>query len=168
MNELNPAGDSAAMTEEITAYLDGELSSADRRRVEDRLAKDAIYRAEMQRLERAWRMLDCLPSVAVADSFTRSTLAMVAVAASKEQEQAAATLPRRRRAWRMSVVVAVLIAVVTGVKLGRRLWPDPNTVLVRDLPLLEDFDLYRHADSVDFLRALDHDNVFGEETDHAG
>ena len=43
----------------------------------------------------------------------------------------------------------------------------PNRQLVRDLPVIENVDLYRHADSVDFLRELDKQGFFAEEGEDA-
>src|ERR1700722_15489514 len=78
----SPDSPQTQMTEELTAYLDGELDPENRHRVEARLATDTIYRKELHRLERAWRMLDVLPPATVEDNFSRSTMAMVTTAAS--------------------------------------------------------------------------------------
>ncbi len=160
-------GAEASLTEELTAYLDGELEPGARRRVESRLATDGAYREELHRLERTWRLLDSLPAARVDESFTRSTMAMVATAASADVERAKVVAPKKRFRRRVAGTLLVAAAFLFGVGLGRRLWPDPNQELLRELPLLEHFDAYRHGDSIEFLRSLDHDGVFAEENDHA-
>ena len=69
-----------SVEEELSAYLDGELDAESVRKVERRLARDGSYQLELQRLERAWRLLDDLPRATVDESFTKSTIEMVAVA----------------------------------------------------------------------------------------
>ena len=58
--------------------------------------------------------------------------------------------------------------MLAGLLLGHWLWPSPNEQLVHDLPMLEDFDLYRSAENIDFLRLLDKEGVFADDTDHEG
>ena len=55
---------------------------------------------------------------------------------------------------------------LAGVVAGRTLWPDPNVPLLRDLPVIENFDLYHQADDVEFLRQLDRAGLFAEEGEH--
>jgi anti-sigma factor RsiW len=160
-------GAESPVTEELTAYLDGELDGEHRNRVEERLATDGVYRNELHRLERAWRMLDVLPSAKVQDDFSRTTLAMVATAASMEIEAAKVAAPQKRRRLQAIAAVGIVACGLVGMALGHWIWSDPNLELLRDLPLLEHFDAYRHADSVEFLRSLDREGVFDEESDHA-
>jgi hypothetical protein len=39
--------------------------------------------------------------------------------------------------------------------------------LLRDLPVIENFELYNQADDVEFLRQLDKTGLFAEEGEHA-
>ncbi len=153
--------------DDLSAYLDGELDPAARQALEARLARDPALRAELQRLERAWGMLDGLPTATVEKSFSRSTMAMVAVAASQELTERQSLLPRQRRMWKLAALVGLLAAVLGGVLVGRWAWPNPNRQLLHDLPLLEELDLYRHADGIEFLRELDSRQLFPDDTDHA-
>jgi anti-sigma-K factor RskA len=154
--------------DELTAYLDGELDAESARRVEERLARDAGYQAELQRLERAWDLLDRLPRAAVSESFTKTTIEMVAVAASQDARSAQQVWPRRHRQQLLGAFGAVA-AGLAGFLVGHFLWPNPNEQLLKDLPVLENFDLYYQADNIDFLRLLDSEGLFAEaENDHAG
>ena len=71
-------------TDELVAYLDGELSADECRRVERRLASDADYRRRLTELEQAWSALEALPPTMVDDDFARTTIEMVAVAAERD------------------------------------------------------------------------------------
>ena len=158
--------DDIELQEELTAYLDGELDPPQRRQVEERISSDARYRTELARLERAWDLLDRLPTAEVDAAFTRTTLEMVAVAAENDLVDERAGAPRRRRN-RMAVILCSLAAAsLAGVVAGRTLWPDPNLPLLRDLPVIENFELYHQADDVEFLRQLDRAGLFAEEGEH--
>lgn len=150
--------------EELTAYLDGELDSEHRRRVEERLARDPEYRGELQRLQRAWDLLEKLPRSTVDDSFTRTTIEMVAVAAADEARTQALERPRRRRRQALWGGLGIACAACFGFVIGSRAWPNTNQQLLEDLPVIQNFDLYRQADSMEFLRKLAASKLFDEET----
>jgi len=50
-----------ADAEQLTAYLDGELSGEELANVEQRLLDDQAFRGLMQKLQSSWDMLDSLP-----------------------------------------------------------------------------------------------------------
>ncbi len=154
--------------DELTAYLDGELDAASVRRVEDRLARDPTYRGQLQKLERTWDLLDRLPRADVGEKFTKTTLEMVAVAAAKEAEEVNLALPKLKQRQRLAGVIAMVAALAVGYVIGRQAWPDPNEVLLRDLPVIENIDLFYQVEDVDFLRALDREHLFEDaEGDNA-
>jgi anti-sigma factor RsiW len=148
--------------DELTAYLDGELDAASVRRVEERLARDAAYRGQLQKLERTWDLLDRLPRADVGEKFTKSTLEMVAVAAAKEADEVNRTLPKLKQRQRMAGVIAMAAALAVGYAIGRQAWPDPNEALLRDLPVIENIDLFYQVEDTDFLRELDREHLFEE------
>ena len=146
--------------DELSAYLDGELDADDVRRVEDRLQRDQDYQRELQRLERAWAMLDRLPRATVDESFTNTTIEMVAQAAGEEARNVLAEQPLRRRRRRMAGAAGMLAAGLIGFVIGRQLWSDPNEQLLRDLPVLQNFELYYQVDDIEFLRLLEEEGLF--------
>lgn len=155
--------------DELTAYLDGELDAQSVGRVEERLARDAAYRSELNQLERAWNMLDRLPRASVDEKFTKTTIEMVAASASQEAEAVAREAPRRRRRQRIVGAVSMAAALVLGFVMGRGLWTDPNERLTEDLPVLQNLDLYYQADDIELLRVLAEKGSFNEtDTDDAG
>lgn len=148
--------------EELSAYLDGELDASSVQRVEERLARDPGYRAELQKLEGAWDLLDRLPRAMVDEGFTKSTIEMVALSAAEEADAALRELPVRRRRQRIGGALAMAAALVVGFVVGTQIWPDPNERLLEDLPVLENLDLYYQADDIEFLRLLDEKGLFEE------
>ena len=63
--------------EELTAYLDGELSGEELAHVEQRLQDDPSYLAQMQKLQQSWDLLDVLPETPTYDAFVKTTMEMV-------------------------------------------------------------------------------------------
>jgi anti-sigma factor RsiW len=167
MAEQHPT-EAEQLQEELTAYLDGELDANEVRRVEERLARDAVYRAELQRLERTWNLLDRLPRATVDEDFTKSTIEMVAVAASQEALAVQSSLPQRQQRRRLIGLAGLAAAALVGFVAGHLIWPSPNQALLRDLPVLENLDRYYQADNLEFLQALEHEGLFVEGDDHAG
>jgi anti-sigma factor RsiW len=156
-----------SLQEELTAYLDGELDGEHRRRVEDRLAREPEYRTELQRMQRAWDMLEELPRATVDDSFARTTIEMVAIAAADEARTQALAVPRRRRLSALLGTLGIVAATLLGFLLGVKIWPNKNRELLQDLPVIENFERYRHVESIEFLRMLDESKLFDEEASDA-
>jgi hypothetical protein len=69
--------DSDAIDEELTAYLDGELSAEDSAALEGRLVGQESLRMRLAELRRAYDLLDELPEVSHSKSFTQTTIEMV-------------------------------------------------------------------------------------------
>jgi hypothetical protein len=158
----NSKPDESAM-EQLTAYLDGELDEQVSREVEQRLGDDDGYREQLKQLDEAWELLDHLPRAEADDVFTRTTVEMVAVAA--EDDARLAEHGRRRRsrlAWFGTIAVVVLAAAVGYVAASYR-FDRPNRELLRDLPIIENIDVYQDADSVEWLEMLDKSRLFSDD-----
>jgi anti-sigma factor RsiW len=153
--------------EQLVAYLDGELDAESTRQVERRLAEDVDYRRELKHLQRAWDLLDDLPRAEASETFTQTTVEMVALSAAADLETAQGD-ERRQHRWRWAIGVSgTLVAGLAGYLLISSYLSRPNSQLVRDLPVIENVDVYRVADSVEFLRQLDQAGLFNEEVDDA-
>jgi ferric-dicitrate binding protein FerR (iron transport regulator) len=142
---------------DLVAYLDGELPPEQSRAMEARLSQSPEARAEAESLKRTWDLLDFLPRAAPSPSFTEQTLSRLT------------PVHRGGVPWRRGLVAAwaagVLIAFATGWVGYNRLAPrrTDGRDLVRDLRLIENKRLYDVGEDLDFLRALDHPDLFGEE-----
>lgn len=149
-----PSQSESPDTDELVAYLDGELSADACRQVERRLASDAEYRRRLAELEQAWTALEALPQTEVADDFARTTIEMVTVAAERDAQAESATLAsgdRRKSYWLAAACVAAAVAAFV---LARIIWPSPNRALVADLPVIANLDVLTQVGSVDYLRGL--------------
>lgn len=158
-----PITDPEKTSEQIVAYLDGELSAADCQELEDRLARDPEFCAQLNSFQQAWDVLDDLPATMADDRFAASTIEMVAVAASRgeldDDGQGPSFLKRPWIAVLLSIGIAFLAAFVV-VRATAALLADnvsqasENEQLLDDLPAIERVEIYQVIDSIDFLRAL--------------
>ena len=154
-----PITDPKKLDEEITAYLDGELSGDELREVEQRLATDEAFRVQLQAFERSWILLDQLPHTDVGQDFAATTVEMVAVTA-REDDSSDNWGRQLLRQWAIGgfSVLAACVAgflVTTGVAAllhSTGVVENPNQQLLQDLPIIEDLDKYRLVEDIDFLR----------------
>ena len=75
---MNDEHASTRIDESLVAYLDGELSGEQRQRIEQRLAKDADFRRQLNDLQQSWDLLDTLSRAETDQELTQSTIAIVA------------------------------------------------------------------------------------------
>ena len=159
-DELEP---SAAFTEKLVAYLDGELPEAAVRDVEQALASDPAARAEVEQLNRAWELLDLLPRATASGEFSSRTLATLktvdlttdltaapdaAPTVSFSNLKGSASSTKLLTVWIACLLLVAVFCFVWGGQ-AQRIAPDP---LLDDLPLIENLDLYREIGDVEFLR----------------
>ncbi len=149
--------------EMLVAYLDGKLEDDAARELAERLADDDALRQRVNRLAQAWALLDELPRSRLDESFTRSTIEMVSVAAEADVQREVAS--RIRWQWLAGVSAAAALAMATGIGfwVTNQIVPDANRQLVEDLPIVEEMDLYQQIGSVSFLEQLADSEVFPEE-----
>lgn len=154
---------SPSFTEKLVAYLDGELPEGDAHDVEQSLASDPAMRAEVEKLNRAWDMLDLLERPNASGEFSSRTLATLKVSgattALPSENAAAATIaldiaePRQFRIPRMAAWSAGLVAIsVLGFVVGRMTARPDSEVWLDDLALIEQLDVYREIGDAQFLR----------------
>lgn len=158
--------------ENLVAYLDGELDEETARALEARLQLDPTARAEAEAFKQAWGLLDYLPKPEPSPTFTHRTLERLALQGPTASGRAVLKL-RSRWAVILTWAAALLVAVGLGFGAASLLWPPKQETaanpleegLVRYLRVIEKMHLYEHVEDVDFLRALDHPELFGEEGD---
>lgn len=166
MNEEPILTEADRIQEELVAYLDGELDADASDRVEQQLAADPAYRQKLKELQAAWDLLDQLPQAPVTESFTQTTVEMVALTAEAEVQAAEKRLSRRRQWGVLAIGFTAAAALLVGYVIMAQRLDRSNQRLVQDLPVIENVDLYRIADSVDFLKSLDDASLFEEEQTH--
>ena len=160
-DELKTQGQET-MVEELVAYLDGELDMDSNRRVERCLAQDAIFRRQLRELQQSWDLLDHLPRADVDESFTESTIAMVALRTSDERRHTETSAARWRRIVLVSAAACAVLVFVAAFSATRWWAGRQDRQLLQDLSVIENIDEYRYAESIEFLRLLEREGLFVE------
>jgi anti-sigma factor RsiW len=155
---------------DLVAWLDGELEGESARALEAKVSLDPAARAEADALRKTWELLDYLPRPEPSASFTHRTLSRLAPAAEGR--------PRRGlwQRWRRPVLgagwAAALVLAAVGGYAGYSRFAPPREPgereLVRDLRIIENKRYYDWAEDIDFLRALDQPDLFGDDRAGAG
>ena len=150
------------LTEDLVAYLDGELDDQRSRSLEETLAHDDRARQELRLLEYAWDALDELPQVEADERFTSSTVEMIALEATEDLAREQSNLPRRRLFRWLAAVAVLLLSATISYGVTSRIDLNGNGTLARDLPLLERLDEYRQIDEFAFLEQLLDEDIFDD------
>ena len=159
----------------LSAYLDGELDADSTHRIEARLNIESELRSAYDTLRQTWSMLDYLPKATPSVNFTSRTLDRLSretltTGADRWITKVFRRVPAATLAWS----VGGLLALTLGMSLGG--WfdssastdADSDEQLVRHLRIADRWHLYEVADEIDFVRRLDHPDLFGDETDSGG
>jgi anti-sigma factor RsiW len=160
----DPQSISAEERQNLVAYLDGELEEDAARAVVAKLSQSAAYRRELEQLQRAWDLLDYLPRPQAAKTFTQQTV-------QKLQTVKMTTLLRQRRwrwaarlGWAAALLAAGIVTFLIVYHRGPKHVSEPTADDLRVLEQRDFWPQYRRIESVDFLRELDHPDLFGEES----
>ncbi|HTU22949.1 MAG TPA: hypothetical protein VMG10_33230 [Gemmataceae bacterium] len=147
---------------DLVAYLDGELHGDAARALEAKLSLHPAARAEADALRRTWDLLDFLPRPQPSSSFTHRTLERLSPVRADEQG--------RRQRWRtrclgLGWAAALLLAGWAGHAGFNWLVPRQpgERELLQDLRIIENKRLYDRVEDLDFWKALDTPELFGEE-----
>jgi hypothetical protein len=162
MNKAHPQSTSEADDELLVSYLDNELDGAERSRVERRLATDDIFRSRMISLQQSWDLLDELPRAETNSELTASTMSMAvreAISDSTTVRQLRTT-SRRKILFQVASVVGALVVGFALIAIPARV---RDARMLADLPVIQDLDLYRYADSVEFIRRLRKEQILPVE-----
>jgi anti-sigma factor RsiW len=141
--------------EDLVAYLDGELDEEGSGEIERTLALSPVARHEVEMLTRTFELLDILPPARATDAFTDRTLATVRMT---ETSTALSERPWFRQLRRGLVVVACVVGLAAFAVVGflaTNAWiPNESEMLVDELPVIENLDVYREIGDVRFLEEL--------------
>jgi len=162
------------VTEELVAYLDGELDILDAQAVAAKLSSNPALRAEADGLKRAWDVLDVLPKPRPSAEFSAKTVSQIVPV--RPATTVAVTMaampvfPARNRTWWPVAAGLVVVGGLAGY-FGRGALVSPpdgrakDAEMIGELSLLKNARLYRHVDDMDYLRRLDTPELFAED-DH--
>jgi hypothetical protein len=184
--------DDSPLTEELVAYLDGELGVEGNHAIEARIGLDPTVRAEADALKKTWDLLDYLPRPEPSPNFTERTLSKLepilplgsgssvsgTASASNQSAQSArastvnlAVVPlRSTRQKLLSAITWTAIFAGAGVggyfvrdQIVRVEQDELDAKILSEQRMLQNVQKFRYVDDFLFLQALDNPELFGEE-----
>ncbi|MEM9943419.1 MAG: hypothetical protein AAF939_17785 [Planctomycetota bacterium] len=146
--------------EELTAYLDGELSQEEVDRIERRLGEDPDYRAEMKSLQATWDVLDALPATEPGNSFTKTTMEIIVGDAVKRSQKKASSLRYLPRAAVLILIPVILFGFAFNRIRQNQTLPDRQ--LIQNLTTIKYHNQYTQLGNqdLDFLIQLIDSQLF--------
>ena len=160
MNTDSPKSTDPA--DQLVAYLDGELDTAQTAAVEEQLRKDPALRQQVEKLDRTWSMLDALEPVAASENFSQQTMATVVATCAQPNpaepgllsQLLAAAATRQTAVWFSVGILGTCIGL--GIQFLRGPSDDyqRSARLLNDLEMLERYPLYISIPNVSALQQL--------------
>jgi len=151
---------------DFVAYLDGELDDATAQTIEKTLAANSVARHEVEMLTRTWELLDQLPRAAATEGFAARTLTNISVEESRPHEAAQVFYERARKGCISILWTATLAAgAFVGFLTTNRWIPVESDVLINDIEVIDDFELYSEIEDFEFLRKLRSSGLFDEPSE---
>jgi hypothetical protein len=142
------------LRENLVAYLDGELDDSDAAEVERTLTESAEIRQEVEALARTWDLLEQLPRVRASSEFTERTMASIQAASAVEDAKPRLSPAAKRKLWLGSLLAGLVACAAAAFLFANRGIPEQTETLLRDLPVIEELDLYEEVGDVEFLKEL--------------
>ena len=167
--------DAEQLNEQLSAYIDGELSPEETIVLEQRLAADEKLRKRLAGLKKNWGLLESLPRENVSSRFTASTVEMVAIRATANNSLDTSTAigwASRNPRW-LFILAAALLAgffgymatrVITNTSPVNGLIENRNALLIKHLNFFEHFPEYQLTDDIEFLTKLYQMEYFSSRT----
>lgn len=152
------------MQEKLVEYLDGRAKPAERRIVEEHLSYCAQCRVRAEEFRLLWSVLDDLPALssspAPSASFDASLRARIALEPARHDFWNWVPSPRLAFAVTALVIMSVWVSSMPRVTPNPRtpsqlaqVSPDADFGMIRDLPLLENYDVISKFDALSELPA---------------
>ncbi len=149
---------------DFVAYLDGELDEQAVERIEGVLAHSNVARNDVEGLAQIYELLDVLPRYEVSSEFTEQTMASIRVSELKPDLREAEWYRVLKDGLPLLAGLVALVSIIAVCFVAANRWVVTDTeILVRDLPVIEQLDVYSEVGSVDFLLRLANDGQLIDE-----
>jgi anti-sigma factor RsiW len=147
----------AAMEDKLVEYLDGRAKPAERRAVEEHLAGCSACRNRAEDFRALWGALDDLPMISPSPAFDASVRARIA--AEPVRRGLWGWLPSPRLAFALTALVAMSAWMASTPRFTINETPMTGVAaaadfgMIRDLPVLENYDVLSTFDALSELPA---------------
>ncbi len=149
---------------DFVAYLDGELDEQAVERIESVLAQNDIARKDVELLAQTYDLLDVLPRFEASQDFAEQTMATIRISELKPDLRETEGYRRLKQGLPLLASMTALVALIAAsYLLGNRWIVTDANLLLRDLPVIEQLDVYSEVHSVEFLQRLANDGKLIDE-----
>jgi hypothetical protein len=158
----------AGMEDKLVEYLDGRAKPAERRAVEEHLVGCSSCRHRAEEFRALWGALDDLPLLSPSPAFDASLRARIA--AEPARRGFWGWLPSPRLAFAVTALVAMSVWMTSIPRIGTdqtemsRSLVEADFGMIRDLPVLENYDVLSKFDALSELPAPPNGSAGGEVT----
>ena len=167
-NSERTAKDCAGMEDKLVEYLDGRAKPAERHAVEGHLAVCSGCRNRAEDFRALWGALDDLPVISPSPAFDASLRARIA--AEPARRDFWGWLPSPRLAFAVTALVAMSVWMASMPRITEngtamtRVPAEADFSMIRDLPVLENYDVLSKFDALSELPASPNAAAPGEVT----
>jgi anti-sigma factor RsiW len=162
----------AGMEGKLVGYLDGRAKPAQRRLVEEHLAGCSVCRNRAEDFRALWGALDDLPIISPSPAFDASLRARIAAEPARRGFWNWVPSPRLAFAVTALVTMSVWLSSLPRVATDRtkievtmsRVVEEADFRMIRDLPVLENYDVLSKFDALSELPAPPNAAAVGEVT----
>ena len=149
----------AEQRESLVAYLDGELTEAEKAKFEQELASSPALQEAKRQLEQTWEMLDAWEpadsSHRSTNAFTQVTVSLAAESLTPGKTDTTSPSTGKKRTARLGLLAAAAIAICLIAYNATASWlSHQDDVLLDQLPLIVQVDRYRSVDDLEYLRSV--------------
>jgi ferric-dicitrate binding protein FerR (iron transport regulator) len=165
------AGNCAAIEDKFIEYLDGRARPAERRAVEQHLAACPACRHRAEDLRALFGALDDLPAISPSPAFDATLRARLA--AEPVRQGFWSCVPSPRLAFAVTALVAMSVWMVSMPRTSdnetamMRVPAEADFGMIRDLPVLENYDVLSKFDALSELPAPPNAENAGEFTNES-
>jgi anti-sigma factor RsiW len=158
----------SGMEEKLVEYLDGRAKPAERRIVEEHLAVCSACRNRAEDFRALFGALDDLPVISPSPAFDASLRARIA--AEPARRGFWGWIPSPRLAFAVTALVAMSVWLASMPRISdngsamTRVPAEADFSMIRDLPVLENYDVISKFDALSELPASPDDTAAGEVT----
>ena len=146
--------------EEISAYLDGELTPEERRAFEEKIANQPELKARVEEERLAWDALEALEADDPDLELTEKTVDRLNSETQTELKTLEAQETRKRKLFRTVGLAGAAAAFAIGYLLFSVLFPSVEKRRERDYRVVERLPLLVAIDDINYLYALEEANLF--------
>ena len=156
------------MRDQLVAYLDGECDEETALSIDQLLASNEVARKEVDRLSKAYELLDHLPRPAASTDFSNATMKSVEALVPVDRD-VKADVSRQLAPWipALKTMAVSFVCTLAGLFAGKLAFADTSDEMLRELAAIERVEEFRSVGDRDFVDWISRDSVLEKFREHS-